>query len=73
MDTVRKELLPGVWLTALRSGKFKTDCLSVTLLTQLDRETAAMNAVPLCCGAAAAIARICRRLPSSLTGSTAAG
>ena len=45
MDTVRKELLPGVWLTALRSGKFKTGCLSVTLLTQLDRETAAMNAV----------------------------
>ena len=45
MDTVRKELLPGVWLTALRSGKFKTGCLSVTMLTQLDRETAAMNAV----------------------------
>lgn len=45
MDTVRKELLPGVWLTALRSGKFKTGCLSITLLTQLDRETAAMNAV----------------------------
>lgn len=45
METVRKELLPGVWLTALESSKFKTGCLSLTLLTQLDRETAAMNAV----------------------------
>lgn len=45
METVRKELLPGVWLTALRSDKFKTGCLSVNLLTQLKRETAAFNAV----------------------------
>lgn len=45
MDTIRKELLPGVWLTALRSEKFKTGCLSVSLLTQLDRDTASMNAL----------------------------
>lgn len=45
MDTIRKELLPGVWLTALRSDKFKTGCLSVSLLTQLDRETASLNAL----------------------------
>ena len=45
METVRKELLPGVWLTALRSDKFKTGCLSINLLTQLKRETAALNAV----------------------------
>lgn len=45
METVRKEILPGVWLTALRSDKFKTGCLSINLLTQLDRETASMNAV----------------------------
>ena len=45
METVRKEILPGVYLTALRSDKFKTGCLSVNLLTQLDRDTASMNAV----------------------------
>ena len=45
METVRKEILPGVHLTALRSDKFKTGCLSINLLTQLERETASMNAV----------------------------
>ena len=37
METVRCELIPGVWLTALRSDKFKTGCLSINLLTQLNR------------------------------------
>ena len=41
----RTELMPGVFLIHLRSDKFKTACMSVTLLTQLRRETAAMNAV----------------------------
>lgn len=41
----RNELMPGVFLSHLRSDKFKTACMSVTLLTQLRRETAAMNAV----------------------------
>lgn len=45
MERTRSEILPGVWLTALRTDKFKTGCLSVTLLTQLTRETAAMHAV----------------------------
>ena len=45
METVRKGILPGVWLTALENDKFKTGCLSISLLTQLDRETAAMNAL----------------------------
>ena len=45
METVRTELIPGVWLTALRSDKFKTGCLSINLLAQLKRETAAFNAV----------------------------
>lgn len=45
METVRTELIPGVWLTALCSDKFKTGCLSINLLTQLKRETAAFNAV----------------------------
>lgn len=44
MQRTRTEILPGVWLTALHTDKFKTGCLSVTLLTQLTREHAAMNA-----------------------------
>lgn len=44
MERTRTEILPGVWLTALHTDKFKTGCLSVTLLTQLMREHAAMNA-----------------------------
>lgn len=45
MEAVRKELLPGVWLTALKSEKFKTGCMSVNLLTQLERDTASLNAL----------------------------
>lgn len=45
MELTRTELLPGVWLSHLRTEKFKTACLSLTLLTQLKRETAAMNAL----------------------------
>ena len=45
MESNRTELRPGVFLSHLRSDKFKTACMSVTLLTQLRRETAAMNAV----------------------------
>lgn len=45
MESIRTEILPGVWLTALQSDKFKTGCMSINLLTQLDRDTASMNAV----------------------------
>ena len=45
MEYTRAEILNGVWLTHIRSDKFKTACLSLTLLTQLQRETAAMNAL----------------------------
>jgi len=45
MQLTRTELLPGVWLSHLRTDKFKTACLSLTLLTQLKRETASMNAL----------------------------
>ena len=45
MEYSRSELMPGVFLSHLRSDKFKTACLSVNLLTQLKRETAAMNAL----------------------------
>ena len=46
MELTRTEIMPGVWLNYLRSDKFKTACLSLTLLTQLKRETAAMNGLP---------------------------
>lgn len=45
MEYSRTELLPGVYLSHLRSDKFKTACVSLTLLTQLRRESAAMNAL----------------------------
>ncbi len=45
MEYSRSELMPGVFLSHLRSDKFKTACLSINLLTQLKRETAAMNAL----------------------------
>lgn len=45
MDAVRLQLLPGVALTCLQTDKFKTGCLSVSLLTQLCRENAAKNAL----------------------------
>ena len=41
----RFSLLDGVYLTAVRTDACAESCLSMTLLTQLSRETAAMNAV----------------------------
>lgn len=45
MEVSRVEVRPGVWLTHLRENKFKTACFSVSLLSQLNRDTAAMNAL----------------------------
>ena len=45
MDILREELLPGVSLSCLQTDKFKSDCLSVSLLTALDRETVSKNAL----------------------------
>ena len=45
MALSRHEILPGVWLNYLPSGKFKTSYMSLNLLTQLSRETAALNAL----------------------------
>ena len=45
MFVQRQELLPGVFLSTLQTDKFKSDCLSVSLLTQLDRETVSKNAL----------------------------
>lgn len=41
----RRMLLPGVWLTAVQTDKFKTACLSVNLLRPLCREEASLNAL----------------------------
>ena len=41
----RIEIMPGVWLTAIQSRKFKSSYWSLRLLTPLTQETAAMNAV----------------------------
>lgn len=41
----RMELLPNVYLTAVQTDKFKTALLSVSLLTQLNRQDASANAV----------------------------
>lgn len=45
MEYARSEIMSGVWLTHIRTDKFKTACLSVSLLTQLKKETASMNAL----------------------------
>ena len=45
MDYARSEIMSGVHLTHVRTDKFKSACLSVSLLTQLRRETASMNAL----------------------------
>lgn len=46
MDTVlEREIMRGVHLTAVRAERFKTGCLSMTLLAPHMKKTAAMNAV----------------------------
>ena len=45
MKLERRELLPGVFLNTLQTEKFKTDCLSLSLLTSLDRETVSRAAL----------------------------
>lgn len=41
----RMELLPNVYLSAVQTDRFKTAFLSVSLLTQLERQNAAANAI----------------------------
>lgn len=41
----RTELMPGVFLTAVQTRKFKSSYWSVRLLTPLTEETASLNAV----------------------------
>lgn len=45
MEIYRTEIASGVALNCLRSDKFKTACVSVNLLCQLQRETASINAL----------------------------
>lgn len=45
MNVQRSEILPGVFLSTLQTDKFKSDCLSISLLTALDRETVSENAL----------------------------
>jgi len=44
-EATRRELYPFVFLTHLQTDKFKTATLRLSLLTQLDRDTAAQNAI----------------------------
>ena len=44
-QVTRRELIPGVWLRAIHTDKFKSSYLGLTMLTPLERETAAANAL----------------------------
>lgn len=45
MKLERKELASGIYLTAIETPKFKSACLTLTLLTPLKKETASVNAL----------------------------
>ncbi|MEG2420101.1 MAG: insulinase family protein [Oscillospiraceae bacterium] len=45
MEVIRKELLPGVTLTAVHTKKFKSAVLAATFLAPLNGETASANAL----------------------------
>ena len=45
MAVTRHEILPGVWLSYCYADRFKTSYMSLHLLTQLRRETAALNGI----------------------------
>ena len=45
MEAMRRELFPGVWLRTIHTNKFKSAFLSLTLMTPLEEETAAANAL----------------------------
>lgn len=44
-DVIRKQIMPDTHLTCVRTDKFKTCCLSINLITKLDKESAAKNAL----------------------------
>lgn len=45
MNSLTEQIMPNVVLTCLQTAKFKTGCLSINLLTPLNRETASKNAL----------------------------
>ena len=45
MEGKRTQLFPGVWLRTVHTDKFKSAYLSLTLMTQLNRENASANAL----------------------------
>lgn len=45
MEITRKEIMPSVSLTSVRTDKFKTSCMGVTFCLQLSREEASKNAL----------------------------
>lgn len=45
MEVIQKELLSGVTLTALRTDKFKSSCLSLTLMAPMEKATVTANAL----------------------------
>jgi len=53
----KSELLPGVSLTCINTGKFKSGCITINMICKLSRETASANAL---------LARVLRRGSMSL-------
>ncbi|MDR3278140.1 MAG: insulinase family protein, partial [Oscillospiraceae bacterium] len=45
LNATEKQIMPRVNVTCVNTDKFKTGCISVNLITQLDRENAAKNAL----------------------------
>ncbi len=45
MEVIQKEIMPGVTLTALRTDKFKSSCLALTLFAPMDASTVTANAL----------------------------
>lgn len=45
METIRRKIMPDVYLTYIQGRKFKTNLISAQLVTPLRRETAAANAL----------------------------
>jgi predicted Zn-dependent peptidase len=44
-EVTRKQIMPDTHLTCVKTDKFKTCCLSLNLITKLDKETASKNAL----------------------------
>jgi predicted Zn-dependent peptidase len=44
-EAIRKQIMPDTNLTCVRTDKFKTCCLSLSLITRLDKDVASKNAL----------------------------